>query len=139
VRDAIPVIYIGTNRSLKEQLPSARYSLLRQMFEDIDRRLHETSDTVTVKRTDGTENQVTRVERFRTLMQAALQLLRTQALIQVETAIKRNVLLQLGFDPPANFLAVPDYEQVLLVRRTAGATRVFAFTLQADARGEKSS
>src|SRR5687768_12150835 len=40
VRELIPVIYIGTNRSLREHLPGARYSLLRQLFEDIDRDLH---------------------------------------------------------------------------------------------------
>ena len=102
VRDAIPLIYIGTNRSLKEQMPSARYSLLRQMFEDINRRLNERSDTVTVKRQDGTESQVPRIERFRSLMQAALMLLRTDAFTQVEAAIKKNVLRQLGFDDTAD-------------------------------------
>ena len=102
VRDAIPLIYIGTNRSLREQLPSARYSLLRQMFEDINRRLQDTNDTVTVKRDDGTESQVPRVEHFRSLMKSALMLLRTDAFRQVETAIKKNVLRQLGFDPMAD-------------------------------------
>jgi len=102
VRDAIPLIYIGTNRSLKEQLPSARYSLLRQMFEDIDQRLKQGDDTVAVKTLDGKEIRVPRVERFHTLMQSALKLLRTDAFVQVETAIKRNVLLQLGFDPSAD-------------------------------------
>jgi len=99
VRDAVPLIYIGTNRSLKEQLPSARFSLLRQMFEDVERRLQDTKDTVTVKYADGTQGQVPRIERFRTLMKAALDLLRTEAFIQVETSIKRNVLSQLGLDP----------------------------------------
>jgi putative ATP-dependent endonuclease of OLD family len=102
VRDAIPLIYIGTNRSLKEQLPSARYSLLRQMFEDINRRLQDASDTVAVKRQNGTEVQVPRVEHFRALMRSALKLLRTDAFTQVEAAIKRNVLRQLGFDPSAD-------------------------------------
>jgi putative ATP-dependent endonuclease of OLD family len=102
IRDAIPLIYIGTNRSLKEQLPSARYSLLRQMFEDIDRRLQDPSDTVTVKNQNGAESQVPRIEHFRTLMRSALRLLRTDAFTQVEAAIKRNVLQQLGFDPSAD-------------------------------------
>lgn len=39
IREAIPVIYVGTNRSLKEHLPGARYSLLRYLLEDIDRDL----------------------------------------------------------------------------------------------------
>jgi putative ATP-dependent endonuclease of OLD family len=109
VRDAIPLIYIGTNRSLKEQLPSARYSLLRQMFEDINRRLQDKSDTVTVKHQDGTESQVPRVERFRSLMRAALLLLRTDAFTQVEASIKKNVLRQLGFDPTADTAKIDLY------------------------------
>ena len=99
VREAVPLIYIGTNRSLKEQLPSARYSLLRQIFEDIDRRLHDPKDTVTVKRDNGTEETVPRVDRFRELMKSALALLRTDSFNQVESTIKIKVLQQLGFDP----------------------------------------
>jgi putative ATP-dependent endonuclease of the OLD family len=98
VREAVPLIYIGTNRSLKEQLPGARYSLLRQIFEDIDRRLHDPKDTVTVKRDDGTQV-VPRIDRFRELMQSALVLLRTDAFNRVESTIKTKVLQQLGFDP----------------------------------------
>ena len=106
MRDAIPLIYIGTNRSLKEQLPSARYSLLRQMFEDINRRLKDPTETVPVTKQDGTTMQVPRIERFHSLMQAALKLLRTDAFTRVETAIKTNVLRQLGLD------AVADAERI---------------------------
>ncbi|HLW60641.1 MAG TPA: AAA family ATPase [bacterium] len=99
VRDAVPLIYIGTNRSLKEQLPSARYSLLRQMFEDINRGLQDPKNTVRVKRGDGTEVMVSRIERFRELMESALELLHTDAFNEVESSIKDKVLQQLGFDP----------------------------------------
>ena len=99
IRDAVPLIYIGTNRSLKEQLPSARYSLLRQMFEDINRRLQDPKDTLTLKREDGTEDKVSRIDHFRCLMQSALELLRTDAFNRVEATIKTKVLEQLGFDP----------------------------------------
>jgi putative ATP-dependent endonuclease of OLD family len=99
VRDAIPLIYIGTNRSLKEQLPGARFSLLRQIFEDINQKLHDPADTVTVKGKDGGEVVMPRIDRFRELMQAALELLRTDAFNTVEKVIKEKVLQQLGFDP----------------------------------------
>jgi predicted ATP-dependent endonuclease of OLD family len=84
---------------LREQLPSARYSLLRQIFEDIDRRLHDPQDTVTIKQGNGTEETVPRLDRFRELMQSALALLRTDYFNRVETIIKNKVLQQLGFDP----------------------------------------
>jgi predicted ATP-dependent endonuclease of OLD family len=102
VRDAIPLIYIGTNRSLREQLPSARYSLLRQMFEDINRQLNDPDEKVSVTKQDGSTVEVPRIDRFHTLMQAALKLLRTDAFTKVETAIKTNVLRQLGLDPVAD-------------------------------------
>jgi energy-coupling factor transporter ATP-binding protein EcfA2 len=102
VRDAIPLIYIGTNRSLREQLPSARYSLLRQMFEDINRQLNDPGEKVSVTKQDGATVEVPRIDRFHTLMQAALKLLRTDAFTKVETAIKTNVLRQLGLDPVAD-------------------------------------
>ncbi len=102
VRESVPVIYVGTNRSLKEHLPAARYSLLRQLFEDIDRDLRDPTHTVRVKKTDGSEIDVPRVEHFRYFMEAALRLLRTDAFERLELAIKRNALRQLGFDPDAD-------------------------------------
>lgn len=101
VRENIPLIYIGTSRSLKDHLPGARYSLLRQLFEDINRDLYHPSQLVGVQGQDGSVTQVPRVERFRQLMEAALGLLRTDAFNALEKAIKRNALRQLGFDPEA--------------------------------------
>lgn len=99
VREQVPVIYIGTNRSLKEHLPGARYSLLRQLFEDINRDLHDPAQTVKVYQPDGTDLDVPRAERFNKLMEAAMKLLRTEAFEKLEKSIKDNALRQLGFDP----------------------------------------
>ncbi|MBN1458233.1 MAG: AAA family ATPase [Armatimonadetes bacterium] len=99
VRAGVPLIYIGTNRSLKEQLPSARYSLLRQLLEDVDRDLHELAQTVTLDEGLGSERTVTRSERFRELMTEVMELLSTDSFVQLESAIKENALRLLGFDP----------------------------------------
>jgi predicted ATP-dependent endonuclease of OLD family len=99
VRDLVPVIYVGTNRSIKEHLPSARYSLLRSLFDDIDRDLHDPGCTVKVRRDDGVEEEIQRVDHFRRLLEQAMELLRTDNFREVETTIKRNALRQLGFDP----------------------------------------
>jgi predicted ATP-dependent endonuclease of OLD family len=96
VREAVPLIFIGTNRALKEQLPSARYSLLRQMFEDINEQLQNPQEVVKAKTNEGTEVSIPRIVRFRQLMQAALALLRTEAFNRVEKTIKTKVLEQLG-------------------------------------------
>jgi putative ATP-dependent endonuclease of the OLD family len=97
-RDQIPFIHIGTNRSLAEQLPSARFSLLRRMFEDIDRGLRAPSETVKVERKDGTTETMTRLQRFRTLIGEAMALLRTADFDRLEEAIKRHALDHLGLD-----------------------------------------
>ncbi|MBC8503581.1 MAG: ATP-binding protein, partial [Chloroflexi bacterium] len=99
VRYQVPLIHIGTNRSLKEQLPGARYSLLRQMFQEINRDLQDPSQTISVKQENGTETDVPRIDRFRELMASAMDLLKTDEFVAVERSIKRNALRQLGFDP----------------------------------------
>jgi ABC-type cobalamin/Fe3+-siderophores transport system ATPase subunit len=102
VRDQVPLIHIGTNRSLREQLPGARYSMLRQMFQAIDAGFHDTAQTVKVRRADGSEITMPRHERFRDLMKRAMDLLRTDEFDAVERSIKRNALRQLGLDPAAD-------------------------------------
>ncbi|MFH2023885.1 MAG: AAA family ATPase [Candidatus Micrarchaeota archaeon] len=99
VRGKIPLIYVGTNRSLKDHLPGARYSLLRQLFEDINQNLHDPSQTIKVKQSDDNELDVSRVKHFQNLMKSAMALLRTDSFNKLETMIKRNALRQLGFDP----------------------------------------
>jgi predicted ATP-dependent endonuclease of OLD family len=102
IRDQVPLIYIGTNRSLKEQLPGARYSLLRTMFESINRDLQDPSRTVLVPQGDGTKKQVPIGKRFNHLMAAAITLLKTDEFLAVESAIKKSVLEQLNLDPTAD-------------------------------------
>ncbi len=99
VRESVPLIYIGTNRSLKEQLPSARYSLLRQLLEDVNRDLHDPSQTVGVTDAHCSETTMARADRFREFMTNTMELLRTESFVQLERSIKENALRQLGFDP----------------------------------------
>ena len=100
VRDQIPLIYIGTNRSLQEQLPSARWSLLRRMFEDVNSKLQDPSNKITITKQDGSEKEYQRAEYFQILMQKAMKLLRTDEFIAIEQKIKDYALKQLGFSAP---------------------------------------
>jgi predicted ATP-dependent endonuclease of OLD family len=99
LRESVPLVYVGTNRSLRDHLPGARYSLLRQLIEDVNRDLQNPENTVTVKRDDNTEFELPRVERFREVMQEAMSLLRTEQFDLLEKSIKENALRQLGFHP----------------------------------------
>jgi putative ATP-dependent endonuclease of the OLD family len=99
LREGIPLIYIGTNRSLKSQLPGSQYSLLRQLFEDIDRDLNDPDRTIKIKCHDGSEKEVARSDHFKSLMSDALELLKTDKFKELESSIKCNALRLLGFDP----------------------------------------
>lgn len=98
VREQIPFIHIGIDRSLKEQLPSARWSLLRRIFEDINRGLNTQRQQVEVPARNGGTELVGRVDRFRALMAEAMGLLRTKEFEDLEAAIKKHALEQLGLD-----------------------------------------
>ena len=99
IRDQIPLIYLGSHRLLRDQLPGARYSLLRQLFEDVNADFNDPSRTIEVTAEDGTKTQVPRKARFGQLMAEALVVLKTDAFKELEKSIKDNALRQLGFDP----------------------------------------
>jgi putative ATP-dependent endonuclease of OLD family len=99
IRDQIPVIYLGSHRLLRDQLPGARYSLLRQLFEDVNEDFNNPARTIEVIANDGTTTQVPRRDRFGQLMAEALEVLKTDSFQKLETSIKDNALRQLGFDP----------------------------------------
>lgn len=102
LRENVPVVYIGTNRKLTDHLPGARYSLLRQMIEDVDRDFRNLGHKVQARREGEGDAEVPRAELFRTAMEGALGLLRTEKFEELEGSIKRNALRQLGFDPEAD-------------------------------------
>lgn len=76
--------------------------MLRQMLEDIDRDLHDPSNTINVQREGGAQEPILRSQRFRDLMAEAMEVLRTDAFRKLERSIKENALRQLGFDPEAD-------------------------------------
>jgi hypothetical protein len=67
LREQVPLIYIGTHRSLESHLPGARYSLLRQLFEDVNRDFADATNTISVLGPDGATTTVARRDRFREL------------------------------------------------------------------------
>lgn len=101
-REQVPLIYIGAHRSLKDQLPSARGSLLRQLFEDINADFHDPNQTVPVTDENGNPIQVARSAHFKHHMAEAMKLLRTDQLDALEKDITESALRQLGFDPVAD-------------------------------------
>lgn len=102
VQTQIPLIYIGTNRSLKEHLPGARNSLLGQLLKGIDEELRSGKETLTIRDHDGNPIEDSRLNHFNRLMCRAMDTLRTQNFQSLETTIKKHVLEHLGMDPDAD-------------------------------------
>ena len=104
VREAVPLIYIGTDRSLRRQLPSQQYSLLRRIFEDINEDFQDPENKVTVRDREGKEIEVARTARLEQLLKLAMSFLRTDEFKRIEASIKQNVLEQLGLDAASDDL-----------------------------------
>lgn len=98
VRDQVPVIHIGTDRSLAKQLPSARYSLLRQLFDDVVADFEGGDHEIELTEPSGGVRRVGRAERFTELLNEGMSLLRTPAFMEIERSIKQRALDQLGLD-----------------------------------------
>lgn len=94
IQQAINVIYIGANRSLKDQLPTSRNSLLGKLLENIN--VNFKRDTSIIE--EHGEISYSRYELFTEYISKALKLLRTEEFVELEQKIKLNTLHQLGFE-----------------------------------------
>jgi predicted ATP-dependent endonuclease of OLD family len=99
LQESIPIIYIGPDRNLKNQLPNARNSLLGSLLSDINNDFNRDDNQLTIKLPDGKEILVSRKDRFQQLIKDAIVSLRTDEFLKLEKSIRDNALHQLGFDP----------------------------------------
>lgn len=140
VREQIPVIHIGTHRRLEEHLPSARFSILRQLFEDIVRDFETSGETMDMPQREGGTKAVPRRDVFARLMERVIKTLRTRSFEDLETSIKRNALQQLGFDPTTDAerldLFFAPLEPMDFYRALDLRVREGDFTISATALGE---
>lgn len=93
VMSAIPLIYIGADRNIKDQMPTSKYSLLRNLFEDINNNFNNSTDLIEIEGVSRTKR-----EHFDCLMKQVMDLLKTDDFVKLEESIKKNALDQLGFD-----------------------------------------
>src|SRR5690606_4130187 len=92
LKEQVPLIYIGTERRLPDQLPSAKYSLLRRLFEDVADAFAERKATV-----DGEERPLMDV--FEEELNKALAVLRIDEFLELEEAVSHHALENMGYDP----------------------------------------
>lgn len=98
LQEAFPVIFIGTDRNLKNQLPSSRNSILGTLMKDINVDFENPVNLIEVGKS-GSGKMIPRIERFKQAIDEAIRTLRTDEFIALEKAIKDNALKQLGFNP----------------------------------------
>ncbi len=92
VKSQVPVIYIGADRQLSQQLPHTRYSLLRRLLEDVAETVKRTTREV-----DGEEK--TLEEIFKERLGHALEMLRVPEFLKLEELVRWHALENLGYDP----------------------------------------
>lgn len=84
LRDAMPLIYIGVNRDLYQQLPNKQKSLLGRIFEDVNQDFIQNQDNF---------------KKYQDLSNQIFTLLKTQKFKDLEAIIKENILTFLGLNP----------------------------------------
>lgn len=98
LQEAFPVIFIGTDRNLKNQLPRSRNSILGTLMKDINADFENPENLIEVGE-EGSGKTLPRIERFKQTIDEAIRTLRTDEFLALEKAIKDNALKQLGFNP----------------------------------------
>lgn len=94
VKDQVPLIYVGTDRRLADQMPSARASLLRRLLTDVDSAMRSTPAEV-----EGNTTPCTAHDLFVAKLREALDTLRIPEFMELEKILQKHSLENLGFDP----------------------------------------
>ena len=95
VKDQVPLIFIGTDRSLASQAPGARYSLLKSLLEDVDIAL--AAAQVEIKKEEG-HAVVSAKEVFESRLASAMEVLRIPEFEKLEEELRVKALENLGLD-----------------------------------------
>lgn len=91
LKEQVPTIYIGTDRSLRSQLPTTRYSLLRRLLEDVDEAVNSSPDP------NGEEETIADV--FLGKLEEAVAVLRIPEFLELEELLRSRAIENLGMTP----------------------------------------
>lgn len=82
IKEKINLIYMGVPRTIESQLPSSQYSFLKIMFNDISKKIKDDDKLF---------------DKYNNLISQILSLLKIDDFIKIEESIKKNTLLQFGY------------------------------------------
>jgi predicted ATP-dependent endonuclease of OLD family len=98
LQENIPVIYIGADRNLKNQLPSSRNSMLGSLLGEININFNNEDNVIEILNQDGEYITTPRREVFNKHIQEAISVLKTEEFLELEKQIMQNAMSQLGFE-----------------------------------------
>jgi putative ATP-dependent endonuclease of OLD family len=98
LQENIPVIYIGADRNLKNQLPSSRNSMLGSLLGEININFNNEDNVIEILNQDGEYITTPRREVFNKHIQEAISVLKTDEFLELEKQIMQNAMSQLGFE-----------------------------------------
>lgn len=97
-RDAVSLIYIDVLRDYSKQDPSSRWSVLRRLFDTVNKEFIKDKDIITILNEDGKPQKVTRKEAFELTINRAHEYLKTDSFRKIETTLANNAIEQMGLD-----------------------------------------
>ena len=98
LQENIPVIYIGADRNLKNQLPSSRNSMLGSLLGEINNNFNDEDNVIEILNQDGEYITTPRRDVFNKHIQDAISVLKTDEFVELEKQIMQNAMSQLGFE-----------------------------------------
>jgi len=97
MRESIPLIYVDVMREYDRHSPSGRWTILRKLFDDVNREFQQSKDTVEVfLEPDQTKAKLTRQQAFQARMRSAYELLKTDSFKKIEELLAKNALEHMG-------------------------------------------
>jgi putative ATP-dependent endonuclease of OLD family len=93
IQEAVKIIYLGPKRDLSQHLGSGKNSILLNMLADVNEEFLKASAAEKAK------GQESKLEKFLSIIQEAVDVLKTENFKTIESLIHRNTLLNLGLDP----------------------------------------
>lgn len=98
LRETISLIYIDVLRDYSKQNPSSRWSILRRLFDIVNKEFNKNIDTVKIIDDGGNTREVTRKEAFEITIKKAHDYLKTGSFLKIEETLAKNAIEQMGLD-----------------------------------------
>jgi len=98
IREMVPFIYVDVLRDYSKQSPGSRWSILRRLFNEVNKEFSNDKKKIAVKSADGSSVKMSRRDAFEHTVKQAYQYLRTDGFVEIEKKLAENAIEQMGLD-----------------------------------------